>query len=212
MEAFIFDMDGVIIDSQPIHFEVELAGLRFFGIQKGADFLEKYAGMTDYEMWELIKKEYPIHETTEKILEEQIKEKIRKVRETDISPIEGIEKLIKNLCEKKIPIAVASSSPKLLIKEILNKLALYDYFDIVLSGEEVKKGKPAPDIYLETAKLLKVNPEACVVLEDSRNGVMAAKAAGMKCIGYINPNSGRQDLSKADIVVKNICEIDIRFL
>ena len=97
MEAFIFDMDGVIIDSQPIHFEVEWSALRSFGINEEKEYLEKYAGMTDYEMWELIKKEYTINEPTEKILEQQIKDKVKVVRELDIQPIEGIKELIKIL-------------------------------------------------------------------------------------------------------------------
>ncbi|HOA79917.1 MAG TPA: HAD family phosphatase [Defluviitaleaceae bacterium] len=212
MEAFIFDMDGVIIDSQPIHFEVEWSALRSFGINEEKEYLEKYAGMTDYEMWELIKKEYTINEPTEKILEQQIKDKVKVVRELDIQPIEGIKELIKNLSDKHIPIAVASSSPRALIEEILNKFAIYDYFDVVISGEEVNKGKPAPDIYLKAAKLMKVNPKECVVLEDTKHGVIAAKEAGMKCIGYINPNSGKQDLKKADLIVKKITEIDINLL
>ena len=168
--------------------------------------------MTDYEMWELIKKEYTINEPTEKILEQQIKDKVKVVRELDIQPIEGIKELIKNLSDKHIPIAVASSSPRALIEEILNKFAIYDYFDVVISGEEVNKGKPAPDIYLKAAKLMKVNPKECVVLEDTKHGVIAAKEAGMKCIGYINPNSGKQDLKKADLIVKKITEIDINLL
>lgn len=205
-------MDGVIIDSQPIHFEVEWSALRSFGINEEKEYLEKYAGMTDYEMWELIKKEYTINESTEKILEQQIKDKVKVVRELDIQPIEGIKELIKNLSDKHIPIAVASSSPRALIEEILNKFAIYDYFDVVISGEEVNKGKPAPDIYLKAAKLMKVNPKECVVLEDTKHGVIAAKEAGMKCIGYINPNSGKQDLKKADLIVKKITEIDINLL
>ena len=93
---------------------------------------------------------------------------------------------------------------------VVSKFELEDYFSCILSGEEVENGKPAPDIYVETAKKLGIVPEECIVIEDSKNGVMAAKEAGMKCIGFKNINSGEQDLSKADYIVNSIVEIKIQ--
>ena len=78
-----------------------------------------------------------------------------------------------------------------------------------MSGEEVKKGKPDPEIFLTTANKLNVPPSKCIVIEDAANGVLAAKSAGMKCIGLQNPGSGNQDLSKADLVINNFNELDL---
>jgi len=78
-----------------------------------------------------------------------------------------------------------------------------------VGGEEIEKGKPAPDIFLKAAKRLDVGPSSCIVVEDSRNGVLAAKAAGMKCVAYKNPNSGNQSLEKADLIIDNYDSLDV---
>lgn len=93
---------------------------------------------------------------------------------------------------------------------ILNKLEIIKYFDIIVSGDEVQNSKPSPDIFLLAAKLLCAMPNECLVIEDSENGVKAAKLAGMKCVGFKNPNSGNQDLTLSDTVVCSISEIDFR--
>ena len=84
---------------------------------------------------------------------------------------------------------------------------LKKYFKICVSGNEVKNGKPAPDVFLHTANLLKVNPQECLVIEDSTNGVKAAKSAEMRCIGFQNFNSGNQDLSDADMIISTFSEL-----
>lgn len=90
---------------------------------------------------------------------------------------------------------------------MLDKFGLLDAFNCIVSGEEVDRGKPAPDVYLKAAELLGSEPASCMVLEDARHGIAAAKAAGMQCIGFVNPNSGNQDLSAADYVVRSIAEV-----
>ncbi|MBM6691396.1 HAD-IA family hydrolase, partial [Fusobacterium mortiferum] len=82
-----------------------------------------------------------------------------------------------------------------------------EYFTTLISGEDLPHSKPAPDIYLKTAKMLNIAPSDCVALEDSKNGSIAAKSAGMYCIGFANPNSGNQDLSAANIIVNKITDI-----
>ena len=96
---------------------------------------------------------------------------------------------------------VASSSSKSTIHLIIEKLRLSTYFQFLVSGTEVANGKPHPDIFLKAAQLHNVSPENCIVIEDSQNGIMGAKRAGMTCVGFRNPGSGQQDLSEADIVI-----------
>ena len=110
----------------------------------------------------------------------------------------------------RIPIAIASSSPREFIEAVVKKIGIDQYFKILVSGEEIERSKPEPDIFLKAATLLNVSPTECLVVEDSKSGTIAAKKAGMKCIGYQNVNSGNQDLSNADFIVNDIKEIDIR--
>ena len=209
MKAVIFDMDGVIIDSEPIHFEVDMQTMKDFGCSISKEELNKYVGTTNEYMWTDIKNKYKLDQSVEEIINYRSEMVTRKVIESDLIPIEGIADLLKELKVKNIPAAIASSSPRDFIEVVVSKFQLEDYFSCILSGEEVENGKPAPDIYVETAKKLGISPEECIVIEDSKNGVLAAKKAGMKCIGFKNINSGDQDLSKADCIVSSILDVNI---
>jgi HAD superfamily hydrolase (TIGR01509 family) len=112
----------------------------------------------------------------------------------------------------KIKLAVASSSHKRMIEYVLKKLEIIDFFDSIVGAEDIDRSKPDPEIFLMSAKRLNVKPEECIVVEDSKLGVEAAKKAGMKCLGYFNPSSGKQDLSKADFVADDFCKLDIQKL
>ena len=212
MKAVIFDMDGLIIDSEPIHFEVDMQTMREFGVNISKDELNKYVGTTnEYMLNDLINK-YKIQKSIKEILEYKMELTIRRIKETKINAISGIPELLISLKHNNIKTAIGSSSPKELIITVIEKFQLGKYFDCIVSGDEVKEGKPKPDIYLEVSKRIGVNPEECIVIEDSRNGVLAAKNAGMKCFGFRNVNSGNQDLSKADIIVDSIRNIDIEII
>ena len=208
MKAFIFDMDGVIVNSEPQHIEVEIATAARYGATITEVDLSKYMGMVSPEMWSRVKKEHGLNGELEEILEHQITEKLKRLKESDLEPIKGIPALMKKLSERDIPMAVASSSPRVYIEAVLTKFGILDQFVSIISGEEVEQGKPAPHIYLETASVLGVDPKDCVVLEDSHNGVRSAKAAGMTCIGYLAPDAGSQDLAQADTIVHSIDEIE----
>lgn len=207
MKAVIFDMDGVIIDSEPIHFEVDMQTMKDLGCNISVEELEKYVGTTNKYMFADIKKNYNIRKSVEEIINYRVEMAENKVMQSELEPIEGIRELLIDLKNKSIPAAIASSSPRDFIDIVVSKFKLQEYFKYITSGEEVENGKPAPDVYIETAKKLGIFPKECTVIEDSKNGVLAAKAAGMKCIGFQNINSGNQDLSMADNIVKSILEI-----
>jgi len=185
MKAFIFDMDGVIIDSEPIHFEIDVETMKYFGVTITPHELERFVGMTNPEMWSILKQDYSLPQSVSEIIEYQLKSKIELIRSIDLAPIEGIQELIFDLKQNNIVIGLASSSPIAFIYEVLRKYNFFEYFDSIISGEEVAKGKPAPDIYLEVSNQLNIKPNECWVLEDSKHGIQAAKAAGMKCIGLL---------------------------
>ena len=140
----------------------------------------------------------------------QIKEQV--IKEEGFPMIEGVPQLLKRLKDGGYCLAIASSSPLSYIRQVVTTLGIDSYFDILVSGEQVKNPKPAPDVFLETAKQMGLDPEECLILEDSANGCRAAKAAGIVCIAYFNPDSGKQDLSSADMVIEGYEEIDTAFL
>ncbi|AWP27334.1 HAD family phosphatase [Paenibacillus sp. Cedars] len=207
IQAFIFDMDGVIIDSEPMHFDVDIQVMNYYGSAITHEQLEQYVGMTNPEMWAAVKEQHNLTPSVSEIIEYQLSNKIEMLTSSEMEPIDGIRELLAELKARNIPAAIASSSPPVFIKAVLRKFDLLDHFECVVSGEEVERGKPAPDVYLKAAELLGVKPQDCMVLEDARHGVAAAKAAGMKCIGFVNPNSGNQDLSQADYVVHAVSEV-----
>lgn len=210
--TFIFDMDGVIIDSEPLHFEVDQYVMNKLGVRISKQELEEYVGMTNPEMWADLVQKYNLIESIEDIISLQLQTKMAMLDKSQEKPIEGVIELITLLNQSNISIGLASSSPRVFIEAVLNKFGIQEFFQSIISGEEVAKGKPAPDIYLKTAEILQAKVEDCIVLEDSRNGVLAAKAAGMKVIGFVNMNSGIQDLSKADLVVSTITNINMEIL
>ena len=210
MEAVIFDMDGVLIDSEPLHFEVDQMVLRKLNIHEGKHYLERFVGYTNPAMWQIIKEEFSIEITIEELIDLQMTMKLSYLEQSNFEAIEGINELLEELQSFKVPIAIASSSPRIFIEAVIKKIHIVQYFHDWISGEEVPKSKPEPDVFLKVAELLNVNPERCIVIEDSKSGTIAAKSAGMKCIGYKNVNSGNQDLSKSDLVVDRISEISYK--
>ncbi len=211
-KAVIFDMDGVIIDSEPIHYKANKRIYDKLGIKVSETEYQSFIGLSNTNMWTILKEKHSLNESIEELKELQLKENLTYLIHNQEEPIPGIESFLEVLKKKDLKIALASSSPDEYIKKVLENLNLKDYFEVAISGELFKRGKPYPDIYLHTAKLLGVKPEECVVIEDSQNGVKAAKGAGMITIGFDNVNSGNQDLSEADMVVASLEKLSIGLL
>lgn len=207
-QCVIFDMDGVIIDSEPIHHECERTIFKLLGVSVSDEDHNALVGATDETLWLRIGSLYdlPIKINEAIQLKKTLYMEYLK-RETYRKPIPYVVELISDLYNNNFLLALASSSPHEQINYILESLRIKHYFHAIISGEDVKEGKPHPGIFLKAAKSVGIDPESCVVIEDSYNGVMAAKSANMKCIGYKNPNSGNQDLSNADVVVLSLLEI-----
>ncbi|WP_147535495.1 HAD family hydrolase [Bacillus marasmi] len=206
-KAFIFDMDGVIINSEPMHEKIELSVAAEQGIELEDDNLEKYVGMRSRDMWESIIAERNFKVDVNVILNVAEQRKVQYIDTHDIEPIEGIKDLLEHLSKLRYRIALASSSSKPFIEAVLNKFEITHFFEEIVSGDDIKEGKPAPDIYLEVARRLGINPGSCLVLEDSENGVKAGNTAGMKTIGFTNPESGNMNLSEAKNIVKSIHDV-----
>lgn len=212
MEAVIFDMDGVLIDSEPLHRLTDTTMLERLGIQVPEGYLDAYVGVTNPDMWKAVLAEFKINRNAQDVVNACLSLKLKLLKKGDYKPIDGIPELLKELYKQDIPAIIASSSSSIFIKEVVKKLGIGRYIQTWVSGENLDKSKPEPDVFLKAAELLEVAPEKCVVIEDSANGVLAAKRAGMKCVGFRNPASGNQDVGKADLVVDKISEITLAAL
>jgi HAD superfamily hydrolase (TIGR01509 family) len=174
--------------------------------------MQRYIGVGNEAMWSDLIKRHNIKATVKELTKRQDYYKEKLFSKDKIVAVKGIRELIKRLYENNIKIALASSSPRYFIETVLMNLELIDCFEALVSGDEVLRSKPYPDIYLKAATLISVDPKECVAIEDAAAGVKAAKAAGMYTVGYKNPNSGNQDLSLADLVVDRVKDIETKII
>ena len=207
-EAFIFDMDGVLIDSENFYAEMEQINFRQLGLNITHEEHITYQGTATDEMWKKIKERHYVPHSVEELVEMTNGLTIPVFKNMDkIDPMPGVEELISLLYSKNIPLAVASSSFPEVISIILEKTGLEKYFGVVVNSRMAGKSKPAPDIFLLAAKNLGVEPGKCIVIEDSANGITAAKIAGMYCIAYNGPGSEHQNQSGADQIMRDYSEL-----
>jgi beta-phosphoglucomutase family hydrolase len=201
-KCVIFDMDGVIVDSEPLHQTAEKKVFRYAGVEVQDSLHHSFVGTSDLAMWTKIVALFQLPYTAKELMDLKQQFYTELLENTkQIEPIAGVIELIHHLNQRDFKLALASSSPHSQISFFLNRFNLSDFFDAKVSGEDVLNGKPNPDIFLKAAQLLGVQPENCLVIEDSSNGISAAKKATMKCIGFQNHNSGKQDLSNADAII-----------
>jgi beta-phosphoglucomutase family hydrolase len=211
IKAVIFDLDGVLVESEHLHIEAEKQTLLKYGVQISSEELHRYTGTTASFMFTELIRRYKLNTTFKKIFDE--KEKILfKLLKNNVKPTKGVMHLLIKLKRENIKLAVASSSHKKLINYLLEQIDIAGCFDFVVSSEDVAYGKPDPEIFLKAASGLSVGLDECLVIEDSKLGVEAAKKAGMKCVGYRNPHSGDQDLSEADIVIDSFSKLSLEDL
>jgi HAD superfamily hydrolase (TIGR01509 family) len=209
MKALLFDMDGVLVDSEPMHTAVALKILASYGVHLTLKDLDRFAGTTMHYIFSTMKQEYQLTVAPETLIQQQLDHILDIVMKEPQKLIDGIPEILSYLKGNDFPTAIASSSPKRLVNAVVDRLGIKNYFEFLLSGEDVTHSKPAPEIYLLAAKRLGIAPKDCVVIEDSKNGTIAAKDAGMFCIGFKNLHSGDQDLSRADIIVPTLVGLDM---
>jgi sugar-phosphatase len=181
-EAFIFDMDGLLVDSEPIWKLVEKKVFGALGITLTDELLRKVMGFRLSEVVAYWYHYQPWPNADLKQTEENILAEMVTCIQSQASAMTGVYELLEYLKSKEKKIALASSSPMILIDAVIDKLAIRDYFQTLHSAQFEVYGKPHPEIFINTAKMLGVALSSCVVLEDSINGVLAAKSARMTCI------------------------------
>lgn len=209
--AVLFDMDGVIVDSNPVH---KIAIERFckkYDLELSEEKLSK-------KVWGRQNKDW-IPAVFERDIEPALlaeysfeKEKLfRELYETEIKPLPGLENFLKQLEEKEIPKAIATSAPIENVDFVLERTGLRKYFQTILHDAFVEKGKPDPEIYLKTAEALNFDPKDCIVFEDSLSGVQSGLSAGCKVVGVLTTHSP-QELKETHLTIKDFNEITIEAL
>ena len=209
IKAVIFDMDGVIIDSERVHF----AAYRKLLEKNGKRITEE-----QYKPWFGIQPRVTIRNflgvEDEAKLKEMALEKDQYFREfarKELEPMDGALESLRKIKSYGYKVALATAATWGNTELILDKLFLHDFFDAVVTAADTKKGKPDPEVFIKAAEKLGVIPENCIVVEDSKHGIEAARNAGMKCIAVATTNKP-DELTMADKVVKGIGEITLNML
>lgn len=207
IKAVVFDMDGVLVDSEPFAKQLDKQFLKRLGYELDDALTHRLVGATMKKASEIIKEYFQIPLSLEAFMEEYKRFTLEQWKALPhLEPNNGISELIGRLQRANIPLALATSANRDRTKLFLERLKLADMFRAVVCGDDILHSKPAPDIYLAAAEKLRIDPKECVAIEDAMAGAASAKAAGMKVVGYKNADS-RQDLSESDLVISDFAQL-----
>lgn len=208
--AFLFDMDGVIVNSNPFHKVALKQFCKKYGHDLSEEHLrEKIYGRTNKDWITNV-----FGELDEKTLRRFADEKealFRALYDKEIRPVDGLMGFLNRMAKLRIPRAIATSAPRANVDFTLSKTGTGKFFNVILDESFVSKGKPDPEIYLKTAAALNFDPENCIVFEDSLSGIRSGKAAGAKVVGITTTHTA-EELEETDLVINNFEEVDPRAL
>jgi HAD superfamily hydrolase (TIGR01509 family) len=207
IEAVVLDLDGLLIQTEEIWDEVREGLARERGARYDAEAQRAMMGMSSPEWSRYMHEELGVPDEPARISEEVVRRMEARYRERlPLLPgaVEAVERLA-----ARWPLGLASSSNRPLIDVVLELSGLVDLFRVTVSSEEVPRGKPSPDVYLEAARRLGVSPESCAAVEDSHSGIRSARAAGMRVVAIPNPSFPPDDsaLAEADVVLASLEEL-----
>ena len=208
LEAIIFDMDGVLVDSEYTYFQSKSQILSEAGHEVEDSYHFQFMRTTSDYMWEKMKQEFYLPLSVAEYIQQMTALRQAMIKRDGIRVIPHVQEFVKGLSQAGLKLAVASSSSLAEIKVNLAEIGLSEYFSEVVSTEEVEHSKPAPDVYLAAAERIGIMPENCLGIEDTKNGTGAVRNAGMVCVGFANPAFPKQDLAFADRVVSSFAELD----
>lgn len=212
LKAVIFDMDGVLIDSEPLHAKAAIMTMKKYGVDISWDYCYEFIGTTTRYMYDTTSRLYHPDASVEELIRTDAEMKRSLIQTEGYLPVPHVSKLVRDIHEAGFMTAVASSSTMEEIRTNVTNLGIAGYFDLLVSGTEVPHPKPAPDVFLLTASKLGVSPADTLIIEDSEAGVQAACTAGAACVGFANPNSGSQNLSRVSMIVEGFEEVTPQFL
>jgi HAD superfamily hydrolase (TIGR01509 family) len=209
IKTVIFDMDGVIVDTEPVHSYAYFEHFAELNINVTPEMFTTFMGFSTRNTFQKLKELFAIDQEVEDLIQRK-RDLFNDAfdNKEDLTLLEGVEVLIKDLHANGIQLIVASSASKVTIDRVFKRFNLYQYFTHIVSGEDFPNSKPHPAIFEHAAQLSNDLSENCIVIEDSTNGIIAAKAAGIFCVGYDSIHSKNQDLSLADIVITHFDELN----
>jgi HAD superfamily hydrolase (TIGR01509 family) len=209
IEAVVFDLDGVILDSEQVWDAAREALARERGGRWHGNAQRDMMGMSSVEWSRYMHDVIGLPESPEEINDEVVR-RLEAIYREELPLIPDAPEAVERLAAEW-PLGLASSSNRAIIDLALEQSGLARFFRATVSSEEVEHGKPAPEVYLEAARRLGVSPERCTAVEDSENGIRSAKEAGMRVVAIPNARypPGKEALAKADVVVERIADLDI---
>jgi HAD superfamily hydrolase (TIGR01509 family) len=202
-------MDGVIVDTEPVHHYAYVQHFKHLNIDVSPEMYASFTGNSTKNIYEKLKRIYNLKEEVSDLVEtKRLLFNDAFDKKDDLFLLNGVENLIQDLFQNGMQLVLASSSANVTIDRIFKRFDLNQYFTYKVSGEDFPNSKPHPAIFEKAAFLAKTPRENCIVIEDSTNGILAANAAGIYCIGYNSEHSKLQDLSSANQVIQHFDELN----
>ena len=208
LKAVLFDMDGVIVDTEPLHHKAYQKMFEKVGIEVYSEMYEGFTGQSTYGICVQLCTYFNLEQDPQELV--QIKRNyFTKLffEDNDLQLLDGVEELINDYFKQGLTLIVASSASMFTINNVMKRFNLDRFFSNKLSGADLKASKPHPEIFINAAKAANALPNECFVIEDSTNGIKAAKRAGIYCVAYKSEHSKNQDYTLADMVISDYNEI-----
>lgn len=206
-DYIIFDMDGVLLDSEPMHQEIIYETFQLKGIPFDKAYIQTLTGMSAFPMWEKVKRDAQRTESVEELMQFHRDYFFKRLPEMKVPLVPHVKEVLEKFKNEGKHLSLASSSGRKLIDIFTQQTNIAHYFEVIMSGDDVQYSKPNPEIFLKVAQWYHLPATQFTVIEDSTNGVKAAKSANMQCVGFQNPLSDGQDLSQADSVIHSMQEL-----
>ncbi len=213
LKAVLFDMDGVIVDTEPLHRKAYFKMFDDVNIEVSESLYDSFTGQATLPICKTLCQHFSLSESPEHLVSTKRKHfKYLFENDNDLTLLDGVHELIKDYYGNGLTLVLASSASMPNINRIFDRFDLNKYFKSKISGADLKASKPHPEIFIKAAELAGEHTDHCMVIEDSTNGILAAKAANIFCVGFKSPHSNNQDYSKADKVIGNFEEISYKNL
>ncbi len=207
LKAVLFDMDGVIVDTEPLHRKAYHQMFDDVNIDVSLDLYASFTGQSTINICKRLVDHFNLSETPEYLVSLKRKHYKYFFDNGELDLIDGVLDRIKDYHTNNVTLVVASSASMHGINQIFDRFDLNQYFSAKFSGADLKQSKPHPEIFIKAAESTGFNKSECIVIEDSTNGIKAAKAANIFCVGFKSPHSSGQEYHLADMTISDFKEI-----